>query len=148
MQNLVQIESVSFATFLLPHTTACRQVEDNICVGSGGLEGTCTKYRAKFQFFWVILTKILGKTSLFGNFVNISGENKNFWSFFLNQTVGAIYFLGNILLPSKPCWFPMAMFLKKHVFSPLFLDKTKHTFLWKLLRTKALRHISAEEVKT
>jgi len=30
----------------------------------------------------------------------------------------------------------MAMFLKKHVFSPLFLDKTKHTFLLKLATAK------------
>jgi len=31
--------------------------------------------------------------------------------------------------------------LEKHVFSPLLLDKTKHTFLLKQQRTKALRHL-------
>jgi len=35
----------------------------------------------------------------------------------------------------------MVMFLKKHVLLPFFLDKTKRTFLLKLQRTKALRHL-------
>jgi len=88
MQNLVQIESVfSFAApcYRRLFVTSDNRVHPTaIClVTANNRVQTRRQYYAQGTFienveqnlnFLVILTKILGKTSLFGNFVNIYGE--------------------------------------------------------------------------